>query len=142
VHGICGLPMSTIASFWRDEYQTGMFKPIIQLSGSKQAELKDIPHVDDYAKTEDDRKVFGLIFGTQALGRIFVSPPAMPAARKAALRKALLDTMKDPEFIADATKVQIDISPMTGEQVEAFIARLSSASPAVIERTKQAFRSE
>jgi tripartite-type tricarboxylate transporter receptor subunit TctC len=142
VHGICGLPMSTITSFWRDEYQAGAFKPIIQLSGSKQAELKDIPHVEDYAKTDDDRKVFGLIFGTQALGRIFVSPPAMPATRRDALRKALIDTMNDPGFIADATKVQIDISPMTGEQVEAFIARLSSASPVVIERTKQAFRSE
>jgi hypothetical protein len=134
--------MSTITSFWRDEYQAGTFTPIIQLSGSKQAELKGIPHVDDYAKTEDDRKVFGLIFGTQALGRIYLSPPAMPAARKAALRKALLDTMKDPEFIADAAKTQIDISPMTGEQVEAFIERLSSASPAVIERTKQAFKSD
>jgi tripartite-type tricarboxylate transporter receptor subunit TctC len=86
--------------------------------------------------------VFGLIFGTQALGRIFVSPPAMPVARRNALRKALLDTMKDPEFIADAAKTQIDISPMTGEEVEAMIARLSSASPAVIERTKQAFRNE
>jgi tripartite-type tricarboxylate transporter receptor subunit TctC len=142
VHGICGLPMSTISSFWREEYQTGMFRPIIQLSGGKQAELTDIPHVDDYAKTEDDRKVFGLIFGTQALGRIFVSPPAMPLPRRDALRKALIDTMKDPEFIADAAKVQIDISPMSGEQVEAFIAQLSTASPAVIERTKQAFRSE
>jgi tripartite-type tricarboxylate transporter receptor subunit TctC len=142
VHGICGLPMSTITSFWRDEYQAGAFKPIIQLSGSKQAELKDIPHVDDYAKSEDDRKVFGLIFGTQALGRLFVSPPAMPAARRDALRKALIDTMRDPEFIADAARTQIDISPMTGEQVEAFIARLSTMSPTVIERTKQAFRSE
>jgi len=66
----------------------------------------------------------------------------MPAARRAALRKALLDTMKDPGFIADATKTQIDISPMTGEQVEAFIERLSSASPAVIERTKQAFKND
>src|SRR5262245_2375359 len=142
VHGICGLPMSTITSFWRDDYQSGNFRPIIQLSGRKQAELKDIPHVDDYAKSDDDRQVFGLIFGTQALGRIFVSPPGMPVARRNALRKALLDTMKDPEFIADATKTQIDISPMTGEEVEAMIARLSSASPAVIERTKQAFRND
>jgi tripartite-type tricarboxylate transporter receptor subunit TctC len=142
VHGICGLPMSTITSFWRDDYESGNFKPIIQLSGRKQADLKDVPHVDDYAKSEEDRQVFGLIFGTQALGRIFVSPPAMPDARKAALRKALLDTMKDPEFLADATKTQIDISPMTGEEVEAFIARLSTASPAVIERTKQAFRND
>jgi len=142
VHGICGLPMSTITSFWRDDYESGNFKPIIQLSGRNQAELKDIPHVDDYARSDDDRQVFGLIFGTQALGRIFVSPPAMPEVRKTALRKALLDTMKDPEFIADAVKTQIDISPMTGQEVEAFIALVSSASPAVIERTKQAFRNE
>ena len=142
VHGICGLPMSTITSAWRDDYESGNFKPIIQLSGRKQAELKDIPHVDDYAKSDDDRQTYGLIFGTQALGRIFVSPPAMPAVRKAALRNALLATMKDPEFIADAIKTQIDISPMTGEEVEALIARLSSAPPAVIERTKQAFRSD
>jgi tripartite-type tricarboxylate transporter receptor subunit TctC len=139
VHGICGLPMSTITSFWRDDYESGNFRPIIQLSGGKSAQLKNIPHVDDYAKSDDDRQVYGLIFGTQALGRIYLSPPAMPEPRKFALRKALLDTMKDPQFIADAEKTQIDISPMTGEDVEAFIAKLSSVPPAVIERTKQAF---
>jgi tripartite-type tricarboxylate transporter receptor subunit TctC len=142
VHGICGLPMSTITSFWRDDYEAGIFKPIIQLSGRPQADLKSIPHVDDYAKTEEDRQVYGLIFGTQALGRIYLSPPGMPADRKTALRNALNATMKDPQFIADAVKTQIDISPMTGEEVEAFIARLSSVSPAVVERTKQAFRSD
>jgi tripartite-type tricarboxylate transporter receptor subunit TctC len=142
VHGICGLPMSTIMSAWRDEIQSGNFKPIIQLSGRKAPELKDIPHVDDYAGSDDDRKVFGLIFGTQALGRIYVSPPGMPVARRNALRNALLATMKDPEFLAEATKAQIDISPMTGEEVETFIARLSTASPAVIEQTKRAFRNE
>jgi hypothetical protein len=46
--------------------------------------------------------------------------------------------MKDPQFLADATKTKIDISPMSGEDVEAFIARVSAASPAVIERAKQA----
>ena len=143
VQGICGLPMSTITAFWRDDYESGNFKPIIQLSGRKGQEgLKDVPHVDDYAKSEDDRQVYGLIFGTQALGRIYVSPPAMPAARKAALRSALLATMKDPQFIADAAKTQIDISPMAGEEVEAFIARLSAAPLAVVERAKQAFKAD
>jgi tripartite-type tricarboxylate transporter receptor subunit TctC len=143
VQGICGLPMSTITAFWRDDYESGNFKPIIQLSGRKgQESLKDVPHVDDYAKSEDDRQVYGLIFGTQALGRIYVSPPAMPASRKAALRSALLATMKDPQFIADAAKTQIDISPMTGEEVEAFIARLSAAPPTVVEQAKQAFKAD
>jgi tripartite-type tricarboxylate transporter receptor subunit TctC len=142
VHGICGLPMSTIKSFWRDDYVAGNFQPIIQLSGRKQADLKNIPHVDDYAKSEDDRQVYGLIFGTQSLGRIYLSPPGMPVDRRTALRNALLETMKDPQFVADAVKTQIDISPMTGEEVETFIARLSSASPKVMERTKEAFKSD
>jgi len=66
----------------------------------------------------------------------------MPVERRTALRNSLLDTMKDPQFVADAAKTQIDISPMTGEEVEALIAKLSSAPPAVIERTKEAFRND
>ena len=115
---------------------------MIQLSGRKQADLKGIPHVDDYAKTESDRQTYGLIFGTQALGRIYLSPPGTPDARRNALRAALLAAMKDPQFIADAKKTQIDVSPMTGEEVEQFIARLSSAPPAVVERVKQAVRTD
>lgn len=140
VHGICGLPMSTIMSSWSDIYNSGEFKPVIQLSGRKQASLKGIPHVDDFAKSDADRQIYGLIFGAQALGRIFLSPPGTPDARRNALRAALLAAMKDPEFIADAKKAKIEISPMTGEEVEQFIARMSSAPAAVIERVKQAVR--
>ena len=43
VHGICGLPLSTVKSFWGDEYRSGEFKPVIQLSGKPHPELKDIP---------------------------------------------------------------------------------------------------
>jgi tripartite-type tricarboxylate transporter receptor subunit TctC len=140
VHGICGLPMSTILSGWADLYNAGEFRPVIQLSGRKQASLKGIPHVDDYAKTEGDRQTYGLIFGTQALGRIYLSPPGTPVARRDALRAALLAAMKDPQFLEDAKKTKIDISPMTGEEVEQFISRLSSAPPAIVDRVKKAVK--
>jgi len=142
VDGICGLVMSTITSLWREEYESGFFKPIIQLSGRKHPDLKDAPHVDDYAKTEEDRQVFGLIFGAKALGCIFLSSPGVPSARKLALRAAFMATMKDEQFLADAAKMQIDLSPMTGDDVEALIAQLSAVSPRVIERTKQALRND
>ena len=106
VQGICGLPISTIKSFWGDEYRAGEFKPIIQLSGKPHPDLKGIPHVDRYAKTDEDRQVFDLIFGAQALGRVYVSPPGQPAARTKALRDALMATMKDDKFLADAAKAQ------------------------------------
>ena len=83
VHGACALPISTLKSFWREELESGRFKPIIQLSGRRSAELAGVPHVDDYASSEADRQLFGLIFGAQALGRIYASPPEMPPVRAA-----------------------------------------------------------
>jgi tripartite-type tricarboxylate transporter receptor subunit TctC len=138
VHGVCALMMSTITSFWRDDYAAGNFFPVLQLSGRARVG-PGIPHADDYVTSDDDRKLHGLVFGVQALGKLYAAPPGIPAARREALRAALSATMKDAEFIADAARTQIDISPMTGQEVEAFIATVSAASPAVIERTKQAY---
>jgi tripartite-type tricarboxylate transporter receptor subunit TctC len=142
VQGICGLPMSTITSFWRDLYESGDFKVIVQLSGRKRDDLKDIPRIADYAKTADDRQVFDLIFETLALGRVFAAPPGTPADRTKALRTAFNATVKDPQFLADAAKSQIDIGPATGEEVAAFIARVSAVPPAVVERAKAALRTD
>jgi tripartite-type tricarboxylate transporter receptor subunit TctC len=136
VHGVCSILMSTLRSHWRDEYDSGNFRPILQLSG--RARLKGIPHVDDFVKSEQDRQVHGLIFGVQSLGKLYAAPPGIPVERRDALRKALAATMKDPAFLADAAKTKIDISPMSGQDVEAFIARVSAAPPAVIERAKKA----
>jgi tripartite-type tricarboxylate transporter receptor subunit TctC len=139
VHGICGLAMSTITSAWREDYESGNFRPIIQLSGRRQPSLKDIPHVEDYARSDDERQVHGLIFSVQALGVLYASAPHVPAARLKALRSALSATLKDPQFVTDAARTQIDISPMTGAEVEGFITAVSTASPAIVERAKQAF---
>ena len=138
VHGVCSVLMSTVTSYWREDYESGNFRPIIQLSGRARIG-HGIPHVDDFVKSDDDRQVHGLVFGIQALGKLYASPPAIPAARREALRAALAATVKDPEFVAEAAKTQIDISPWTGAEVEAFIAKVSTASPAVVERAKQAF---
>jgi tripartite-type tricarboxylate transporter receptor subunit TctC len=142
VNGICGLSWSTVTSYWKDELDSGAFRPILQLSGKPQAELRGVPHVEAYANTPADQQLFGLIFGVQALGRVFVSPPGMPPERKIALRSAFIATANDPQFMADAAKAGIDIGPSTGEEVEAFIARVSASSPAVLERAKKAVRND
>ena len=66
----------------------------------------------------------------------------MSLERKAALRRAFVATANDPQFIAGAVKTQIDISPMMGAEVAAFVARVSASSPAVVERAKQAYRND
>jgi tripartite-type tricarboxylate transporter receptor subunit TctC len=140
VHGFCGLSVSTIMSSWREEYESGAFKPVIQISAKRHPILKGIPHINDYVKTSEDQQVFDMIFGILALGRFYVAPPAIPSSRRDALREAFMSTMKDPKFLADAANTEIDINPMTGEEVEAFIARMASSSAVVIDRVNEALR--
>ena len=53
---------AVVRAFWDDLYSTGDLRPVIQLSGSPQKELKGIPHIDNYAKTDEDRQVIDLMF--------------------------------------------------------------------------------
>ena len=137
VSGICGMPMSTLRSQWSDLLEAGKIKPIIQLSGAKGA-LPNVEFVYDRAANDEDRQVYDLIFGILKLGKIFAAPPGVPAERVKALRAAFDATMKDADFLADAAKQRIDISPATGDAVAAFIAGIYKASPAVVERAKKA----
>jgi tripartite-type tricarboxylate transporter receptor subunit TctC len=126
----------------RGEVQSGGFKVVLQLSGRPHSALGSVPHVDRYAKTAEDEQVFGLIFGAQALGRIYGSTPAIPAERRNALRAAFMATMSDPQFLSDAAKSQIDVNATSGAEVEAFIARMASSSPEVVERARRATRAD
>ncbi len=137
VFGICGLPWSTVKSFWRAELKAGMFKPIIQLSGPRNPEMGAIPHASDFAKTDEEKKMFAIIFGSQVLGRSYLLPPRVPANRVAALRKAFMETMKDDKFLADAKKTGIDISPMSGEDVAAMWKRFAATPKDLIAKVKK-----
>ncbi len=137
VDGICGMPMSTLRAQWSDVLDSGKVKPFIQLSGPKGA-ISGVDYAYDLAKTDEDRKVFDLIFGILRLGKIFAAPPGVPADRVAALRKAFDATMKDEDFLADARKIRIDISPSSGDAVAGFIAGIYKSTPEVVARAKKA----
>ena len=76
----------------------------------------------------------------QVFGRPFLGPPEIPADRLAALRESFLATMKDPEFLAEAAKLGIEVDPVTGEKFEALIKRVASAPPAIIEKAVNALK--
>ncbi len=137
VHGICGLGWSTIKSFWKAEVDSGEFKPIIQTSGAPLAELGAIPHTRDFTKTEADRQLAGILLESQILGRVYAMPPGVPASRVAAMRKAFMDTMRDPKFLEEAARTGIDISPMDGEETAALWQSFFRTPPDVIERAKK-----
>jgi tripartite-type tricarboxylate transporter receptor subunit TctC len=140
LQGVCGIPISTLKTEWKDDFNAGRFKVILQLGRDRHPDLGGIPHVYDYTKTAEDRQVFDLIFGLQAIGRPFAAPPDVPADRVRALRAAFMAMTKDAGFLAEAAKVSLDVSPSPGEDVQAFVTRMYASPKPVVERARDALR--
>ena len=111
---------------------------LAQWTFTKNPELPDVPMFMNVAKTDEQRAALRLMLARLEYGRPFFLPPNVPAARVQALRRAFDATMKEPAFIADAAKLQLEIDPMTGEQVQALVAQLSRTPPEVVARVRAA----
>ena len=138
VNGACGLFLSTIKAQFLSDVQQGRLKLVIQMGPKTTNEFGPIPSVFDFVKNEDDRKVLELHFGQVLLGRPVAGPPGMPEERLSVLRKAFLELMKDPDFLADAQKANLDIDPATGEEVRALLARFADYPKNIIQKAKAA----
>jgi tripartite-type tricarboxylate transporter receptor subunit TctC len=138
VNGTCGLYISTINSSFRDEVASGQLKPVIQMGNKKSDEYGNVPSVFDYARTDMDRAVLDVHFKQLLLGRAVAGPPGIPADRLKALRDALVATMKDKDFLAEAEKVGLDIDPASAEEVEQLLMRFAAYPPEVFRKAQEA----
>jgi tripartite-type tricarboxylate transporter receptor subunit TctC len=121
VQGRCGWSWSSVKSTHMKWYNDKQFHILVQLALEKHPDLPDVPLVIDLAKTDDQRKILELIFARQVMGRPFLAPPGIPKDRVDALRKAFMDTMTDKEFLADTTKAQMEITPVSGADLEKLV---------------------
>src|SRR5690606_13424911 len=98
----------------------------VQFALEKHEDLPNVPLVLDLAKTDRQRQILTVIFSGQPMGRPFVAPPNVPADRVKALREAFSTMMKDPEFLAEAKKMKLEIELVPGEKVEEIVNRVAS----------------
>jgi tripartite-type tricarboxylate transporter receptor subunit TctC len=140
VQGVCGITLAVLKSRLAFQVETFQLVPIIHDAMKRHPQLPGVPSVYEFANSDDDRRVLDLLFGWRVLGRPIAAPPGIPSQRLAALRKAFMDAMTDPRFVADAEKSKLDIAPAPGEQVAALIARLFSHSKETIARAADAVR--
>jgi hypothetical protein len=98
---------------------------LVQWALTKNPELGEIPMFLEVAKTEAERSALKLMLARLEYGRPFFLPPNVPAGRVAALRRAFDATMKDPDYLAEADRLKIDVEPLSGEQVAALVEQVS-----------------
>jgi len=112
---------------------------ILQTAPERIAELPNAPSLGEIGDTPEDKQLFALYASGSAIGRSLLAPPGVPAERTQALREAFQAMMQDQDFIADIQRLNVDLEPLSGEQLEQLVRRALTIPAAVRERAKLAF---
>jgi tripartite-type tricarboxylate transporter receptor subunit TctC len=131
--GGCGSWTSTPV----DWIKSKKVKPIVRLSPDEIDEMPGSPYIGDLAKSDQDRAVLSLLLSAADIARPYVVSLSIAADRVAILRKAFDDTMVDPAFVADATKADLPISPISGIEATKMIQSIVSSKPEVIAAARE-----
>jgi tripartite-type tricarboxylate transporter receptor subunit TctC len=137
VQGICN-SWESFKATWRNELETGQIVIVLQANLKPHPELPNVPWAQDLAKTDDAKKmIHALAVVNGATNRPYVLPPGTPKDRVRTLRKAFMDTMKDPEFLADTGKTKLDIDASNGEEIDKQVKALFKLEPSLISKLKE-----
>jgi len=115
---------------------------LVQTGAEREHEYPDLPLMHELARNDEERQILALISSPAALGRPFFTPPDVPTDKVAALRKAFADTMQDPDYIAEATRVRLDMNPLSADRVTEFVNATINAPPNIVAKARTALGSD
>ena len=138
VDGLCGLSWSTLKARHLQWMNDKKINIIIQAALKKQPELADVPLASELTQDPESLQILKLFLASQETARPFAAPPDLPADRKAALLAAFDATMRDPEFLAEAAKLNMDVSPLNAKGVNDILAELYATPKAILEKAAAA----
>ena len=138
VDGLCGLSWSTLKSSYPHWLKEKKANILVQAGIKKQPDLPDVPSASDLAKEADQRQILKLLLIGQAMARPFAAPPGIPSDRRAALIAAFERTTADPEFLAEAGRLNVEINPVRADQLEALLAEAYAMPKDVIAKAAKA----
>jgi tripartite-type tricarboxylate transporter receptor subunit TctC len=111
---------------------------LFQIGPRKDPELPRVPLLTDLGTTPEQRQILQFISSVIGMGRPVAAAPGVPADRIAALRRAFDLTVRDPEFLADAAKLKLDISPQSGATLQALVNETLDVPPQILLKIKAA----
>jgi tripartite-type tricarboxylate transporter receptor subunit TctC len=140
VQGVCGFSWSSLSVQHPNWLKTGFIRILVQENdkGHPEVNRMGVPHATDFAKTPQDRQIMDLIYSSEIFGRPYFLPPGVPPERVAALRKAFIETLQDPDLLAESEKLHLDLTPISGEELQAIAAKMYATPADVVELAKQA----
>lgn len=142
VQGRCGASYGSIKATkpqWLSQKQIVL---LVQLGLTKERELPDVPLIGDLITDPTDKRAIEVMLGPAEMARPYLAPPDVPKARIEILRKAFDAVLKDPALVEEAHKANVELSPLTGDQVESIVTRAYQAPQDAVERARKLVGSE
>jgi tripartite-type tricarboxylate transporter receptor subunit TctC len=132
VHGGCWA-WESVKVTWAKAVQSGDAIPVVQMTAKKIPDLPNVPLALDLAKTEEARMLIkaGAV-DPSAIVRVYVTTPRTPKDRLQILRRAFMNTLTDPEFVAEMKKSNLEINPLSGDQVRKIVDDLFKLNPTLL----------
>lgn len=133
VQGIGDDGWSDLKADFPDMLKKHQLNILIQVGLKRDKEMPDVPLLTDQAHGDKTLQA-ELDFVTKSdasMGKPFATSPGVPGDRVALLRKAFDETMKDPGFLKDAQKIQVEVDPIGGVEIQQIVADIMSAPKAV-----------
>jgi tripartite-type tricarboxylate transporter receptor subunit TctC len=128
----------SIKVMWRQGLDAGNANIVLQAVPKAVPDLPKVPVAIELAKTEEARKLIQVgIHDTASITRPYALPPGTPKDRVQTLRRAFRETLKDKDFLAEATKSKLDVDPVSGEDVEKIVAGLFKLDSATVAKMSE-----
>ena len=135
--GICGLSWSTLKASNPEWTQNKRMNILLQTGDTRQAELPDVPLLIDMVQNPNDKKLLQILSVPEDMGRPFFMAPGTSKDMVTIIRRAFDATMKDKAFLADAERSNLEVDPITGEDMQTRITEAYQADKPIIDRMSE-----
>ena len=119
---------------WLDNKYAQIF---VQNGTTRHRDLPDVPLAMEFAKDEDSRALLRLVDAPGAMSKPFSMPPNVDAGRVELMRRALMDTYRDADFLAEAKAMKLDFQPKTAEEIQQVLNDVLATPPDIAAQYRQ-----
>jgi tripartite-type tricarboxylate transporter receptor subunit TctC len=115
-----------------------MVRILVQYGIGRSNDLPDVPTILELGRTQEDKDALRVYAIGSEIGRSLIAPPNLPPQVTETLRAAFAAVMKDPEFQSNAQNLRLDLTPMTGAELQSLVASATNVTASVRERVRGA----
>ena len=136
--GVCGIDWTTIKAQRANWIAEKKINVIAQAAFHKDPDLPDIPLIMDLTSDREKQQILKLFVSAHEFARPYAAPPGIPPERAAALVAAFDETTKDPEFVAEAGKHQMEVAPVSGKKLTEMLGELYATPEDILVKARAA----